>query len=413
MFSEHDRVERWAPGYSEDAFSGVTAVEADEYISLSGTPGKDGGDNAKDISTALRTEYLRWEQVANRLSLSVAHHDEEFWSEHSLAEMRTEVQILQLKVIKRHEFLSAINFVENSRNLDLQDSSDKDFISQRKLLRQSSKRGMKAKATVEPNSKTMTASPSSSSLLDKLLENEKEESNAAVKPTEMSTHISFTVSTELHDAAKEGNLAALQECIQKGEQDVNSGHGAMTTALHWAAWQGDVAVAEALVANKADINARNTYGYTPIHWAAHRGNRAVLQCLLDNQADIDTVDSHGSTPLHWAATGNQVVCALTLLEAGADIDVQNHHKETALHWAASEGEYGFDEMIELLIKAGADTTLTNMNDRTAADLALHNKKAKAFAKIEDLQLLGIQSLTYAEKQQRDKQYLKTVFSSIN
>lgn len=59
---------------------------------------------------------------------------------------------------------------------------------------------------------------------------------------------------------------------------------------------------------------------------------------------------------------------IELLEAGADIDFQDpsEHGATALMLAAEENE---EDIVELLLKLGADVNETNWYDQTALDLA--------------------------------------------
>jgi ankyrin repeat protein len=57
------------------------------------------------------------------------------------------------------------------------------------------------------------------------------------------------------------------------------------TALHRAAWAGDLPMVERLVAKGADVNNRdNPYHGTPLEWAEHAGQEEVVRWLRGNAA---------------------------------------------------------------------------------------------------------------------------------
>eukprot|EP00803_Ostreobium_quekettii_P006202 evm.model.scf_172EXC.1 EVM.evm.TU.scf_172EXC.1 scf_172EXC:32754-38870(+) len=58
------------------------------------------------------------------------------------------------------------------------------------------------------------------------------------------------------------------------------------TALHIAAYYGNVDVACELLNKKADVNAVNRIGYTPLHEAAQGGHAAVIHLLLMTRAKM-------------------------------------------------------------------------------------------------------------------------------
>ena len=56
-----------------------------------------------------------------------------------------------------------------------------------------------------------------------------------------------------------------------------------------------------------------------------------------------------------------------LLERGAVVDAAGPHERTALHYAASAG---CDDVVAMLLHAGADSALVDDEDRSPRDLAL-------------------------------------------
>lgn len=115
--------------------------------------------------------------------------------------------------------------------------------------------------------------------------------------------------------------------------------------------------------------------------AAKNGQAAKLRDLLaGDPALIDARDTDGSTPLHCAAwKGQQEVVAL-LIKAGADVNAHNnndHWGTTPLHAAAHANQAA---IAQLLIDHGADL---NAKDREGRTPMFHTTfhKAKAVAKL--------------------------------
>lgn len=89
-------------------------------------------------------------------------------------------------------------------------------------------------------------------------------------------------------------------------------------ALAQAVDNGDIAAARAALAQGASVNQTNLIGSTPLHSAAWRGDLAMVQLLVAHGAGVNDADNRsGETPLHSAARGNQPRVARFLLEAGA------------------------------------------------------------------------------------------------
>jgi len=78
---------------------------------------------------------------------------------------------------------------------------------------------------------------------------------------------------------------------------------------------------------------------------------------LEQGADPDQRQTTGleATPLMWATGGADPAIIAALISAGADVNVVDTMGDPAINWAAY---YGNVAAIELLLAAGADTTLT-------------------------------------------------------
>lgn len=70
-------------------------------------------------------------------------------------------------------------------------------------------------------------------------------------------------------------------------------------------------------------------GYTPLHWATWNGKLAVVEVLVRSGAPVDKVDKYGHTPLHRACSDSgfsEVV--FLLLNFGANPNIPNENGGT-------------------------------------------------------------------------------------
>ena len=120
--------------------------------------------------------------------------------------------------------------------------------------------------------------------------------------------------------------------------------------LHWAAFHGDVDMAELFIDRGADANAPSAYG-TPLHLAAAKADTAVLLLLLGAKANVNVFGTSAKTsPLHIASRHGNVEAVRLLLVAKANPNAADATGETPLH-AAVKGSHW--EIVSLLVSRGA------------------------------------------------------------
>ncbi|MDE0359409.1 MAG: ankyrin repeat domain-containing protein [Gammaproteobacteria bacterium] len=174
------------------------------------------------------------------------------------------------------------------------------------------------------------------------------------------------------DAAMRGELDEVRELLRSGA-DVNAPQSDGLTALHWAADNGDAAVARVLIyagANLAPLTRNDAY--TPMHMAARGGHAEVIGQLVEAGADPAVATSRtGVTPMHLAAKAGSGEAIRTLAAGGAGVDARDHQwGQTPLIFAA-----GFNRLVAVntLVELGADVSLTenvlHMPTRYAVDRA--------------------------------------------
>ncbi|OQR91334.1 hypothetical protein ACHHYP_04777 [Achlya hypogyna] len=73
---------------------------------------------------------------------------------------------------------------------------------------------------------------------------------------------------------------------------------------------------------------------TPLMLAAFKGHAALCDVLLDHNADVFAENEEGNTALHFACREGRVHATYVLLQAGADMDMPNVDDETPFDVAA-------------------------------------------------------------------------------
>ncbi|KAI8504709.1 Ankyrin repeat domain-containing protein 11 [Branchiostoma belcheri] len=115
------------------------------------------------------------------------------------------------------------------------------------------------------------------------------------------------------------------------------------------------------------VNKRNERGETPLHMAAIKGDADLLRQLIKQGAEVNAKDFAGWTPLHEACNHGYYEVAKMLLQAGANVNTQGLDDDTPLHDAASNGHP--HQIVELLLKHGADPLQANTKGKTPIDVA--------------------------------------------
>lgn len=175
--------------------------------------------------------------------------------------------------------------------------------------------------------------------------------------------------------------------------------------LFRAAHEGDVAGIERLVAEGADVDARDSRGRTPAHVAAFASKDEALRALATAGADMNALEHRAYDVVTIAAVaddpelmslaidlGNEPVLVTSpylgtaliaaahlghsevvrrLIEAGAPLDYINNLHWTAVMESVVLGDGGSDHLsvLDALLKAGADGTLSDRNGVTPLEHA--------------------------------------------
>ncbi|XP_048320821.2 ankyrin repeat-containing protein ITN1 isoform X2 [Ziziphus jujuba] len=199
--------------------------------------------------------------------------------------------------------------------------------------------------------------------------------------------------TELHLAAKKGDLAVVKQIIADIDaQMVGTLNGAEfdaevanirtsivnevnelgETALFTAAEKGHLNVVKELLqySTKEGISMKNRSGLDPLHVAASQGHQAIVRVLLEYDPGLSkTVGQSNATPLITAATrGHLQVVNELLLKDSCIIDASRSNGKNALHLSARQGHV--DIVRALLEKDSQLARRTDKKGQTALHMAV-------------------------------------------
>lgn len=222
----------------------------------------------------------------------------------------------------------------------------------------------------------------------------------------------FDEEQAIHVAADRGDPSVVQLLIDHGA-DINA-MALLGSPLHVAARQGRPEAAEVLIKNGADPSAGHPTSFeTPLDYAVGCGHLSVVELLLSAGAPTDTTtrDEYPVSVLHLAAGGgyahiaeaydsisdlDMVNCRAVskqgedqsvydeileiLLRAGIDASQRMHSTVTALHLASF---WGREKSVRLLLDAGVDTSLEVRYKRTALTIARENRHSEVCRLLEE------------------------------
>lgn len=119
--------------------------------------------------------------------------------------------------------------------------------------------------------------------------------------------------SHLLEAAKNGILSHVEYWIKKKGININTTDGEGRTALHLAAENNQLAVAQYLIEQGADVNAPMPDNGTPIFDAVAKGHDKMVLLLLRSKANYSQTDENGWSLLHWAISTGKLSTAQLLL----------------------------------------------------------------------------------------------------
>ena len=195
--------------------------------------------------------------------------------------------------------------------------------------------------------------------------------------------------TPLHVAVGRDDADAVRTLLRHGAPTESPSARSGTTALHMAVERGHAGCIMALLAARASLAAQTPDGSTALHLAAFQGDVQSSRLLLahDGEAHRLRIRISGEQPLHVSAMYGTLDVARLLLEHGAQVDALTHTGQSALLLAASMGAADDDggnsgsggggdgdgtKFVDMLLESGADARRAWRNGATA----LHEASAR-------------------------------------
>ena len=121
------------------------------------------------------------------------------------------------------------------------------------------------------------------------------------------------------------------------------------------------ALAELAAAKQTKLEATNAKGETALLIASRKGHIQSVKALLEAGAELNP---EGWTPLHMAAGNGHQELVRVPIDSNADLNALSENGTTAMMLAARMGHI---TAYQEIVKAGADPTLVNEADLSAAD----------------------------------------------
>lgn len=155
--------------------------------------------------------------------------------------------------------------------------------------------------------------------------------------------------------------------------------------LHWATHNQHLAVVQLLLRSRADPMLKADRDTLPIHLSVgpRQSQATILQALLaSSPSSVNAVKAGGWSPLHLAVIARNVAASEILLRAGAAASLKDVKGRTALHLLAlptdaSTSSHHDAQIVDLLVKNGADVAARDDGGRTPLEAATAAKSDRA------------------------------------
>ncbi|NXD02708.1 ANKS3 protein, partial [Certhia familiaris] len=176
------------------------------------------------------------------------------------------------------------------------------------------------------------------------------------------------VPLDLHTASSVGQYEVVQECIRRGNLDLNQRNCGGWTPLMYASYIGHDNIVHLLLEAGVNVNIPTPEGQTPLMLASSCGNESVAYFLLQQGAELEMKDIHGWTALfHCTSAGHQQMVKF-LLENGANANCREPvYGYTPLMEAAASGH---EIIVQDLLNHGVKADVRDNAGATARALAM-------------------------------------------
>lgn len=186
--------------------------------------------------------------------------------------------------------------------------------------------------------------------------------------------------TRLMHAARTGNVERAVELLEDGAK-VNEQDDMGCTALIYACEMHNAELVEILCdaganLNLVDVNGQTAFIKLCLNPFYYDDIDQIAMVLLAHEANVTKADANGMTPLMYASMGHHhivemILGSLTERQINARDDL---YGGTALMIACRQKGDEFTNIVNLLLKGGADVNITDNEGNTAIDYAYTNNR---------------------------------------
>ena len=125
------------------------------------------------------------------------------------------------------------------------------------------------------------------------------------------------------------------------------------TPLYWAVRLNLFPVVKHTVASIANINRPDGFVGTALHVAAFNNNLQLAEQLIDHDANVNIIVGHFGNPLEAAVFANQEQMVALLLRMGATVNGQDRKSSSALAKAEDTGHGSIVKLLRTLVLSSA------------------------------------------------------------
>lgn len=188
-------------------------------------------------------------------------------------------------------------------------------------------------------------------------------------------NVSFSISaTPLYYALRNDHSECVDLLLSSGVERYISNKQRIdpTKLILLAANWGKVGSIKVLMKHGDDIDAVDDYGRNALHYAANNFFLDVAEELIANNIDVNHKDVAGETPLHLACCRNHPEMVELLINNGAKVDAQSYERagfKTPLLTMLSYPIRVNSDIVRILLKNGADPNATSKEGISALGYA--------------------------------------------
>ena len=159
---------------------------------------------------------------------------------------------------------------------------------------------------------------------------------------------------------------------------INKKNNKGITALHYAAFKGNIDIIHLLIFYGADLNAVTNKSLDVLNFAC-QGNKpnslVYFNYYYESKMNFEKLDSKYSTPLHWACYMGSYECVEFLLNKNVKIEPKDEDGNTPLHLAIISG---IAKIVRLLLQKGAKPNIENYKGETPIQVAQKKKRLEIY-----------------------------------